>query len=108
MELSYWLPMSPLEGPPLPAGLKIYWPWYNKVTVQISGSGQGQGNEILYTGPDQSVTQLLGDNINKVSAVMKYIDGQWINVVNLDAMVYSGLYLAIYATSNFTLTWTKV
>ena len=28
MNISYWLPMSPAEGPPLPAGLGIFWPWY--------------------------------------------------------------------------------
>ncbi|MDD5510514.1 MAG: CARDB domain-containing protein [Dehalococcoidales bacterium] len=28
MEISNWYPMSPDKGPPLPAFLGIYWPWY--------------------------------------------------------------------------------
>jgi hypothetical protein len=28
------LPMSPVEGPPLPRFLNIYWPWYEKVTIK--------------------------------------------------------------------------
>ncbi len=29
-KLEDWFPMSPLMGPPLPAFLKIYWPWYKE------------------------------------------------------------------------------
>ncbi len=27
--LEDWFPMSPLEGPPLPKFLALYWPWYS-------------------------------------------------------------------------------
>jgi hypothetical protein len=29
-ELQDWLPMSPMEGPPLPRFLGINWPWYKE------------------------------------------------------------------------------
>lgn len=28
LELENWMPMSPLEGPPLPKSMGVYWPWY--------------------------------------------------------------------------------
>ena len=30
IKLEDWLPMSPMEGPPLPRFLVIYWPWYEE------------------------------------------------------------------------------
>ena len=33
LKLEDWLPMSLMMGPPLPAFLKIYWPWYKKEEV---------------------------------------------------------------------------
>ena len=31
LNLENWLPMSPMEGPPLPKFLGIKWPWYKEV-----------------------------------------------------------------------------
>ncbi|MDD5510516.1 MAG: hypothetical protein PHI12_06895 [Dehalococcoidales bacterium] len=28
MDIQEWLPLSPDKGPPFPAFLKLYWPWY--------------------------------------------------------------------------------
>ncbi len=33
--LEMLLPMSPLEGPPLPRVMGIYWPWYKEFTIVI-------------------------------------------------------------------------
>ena len=30
IKLEDWFPMSPMEGPPLPEFLNIYWPWYKE------------------------------------------------------------------------------
>ncbi len=35
MNLQDWLPISPMEGPPLPKWLGLRWPWYNPFALKI-------------------------------------------------------------------------
>ncbi len=48
MDLSKWLPMSPLQGPPLPAFLKITWPWvFDPWRYATSYTENGKAYEVI-------------------------------------------------------------
>jgi hypothetical protein len=56
-DFSVWLPMPPMEGPPLPQKFAIYWPWYIGVTVTNSPVKRGTQLVLTFAGfePNKSV-----------------------------------------------------
>lgn len=37
-KLEEWMPASPMEGPPLPRWLGIFWPWYEEKPTPPAGA----------------------------------------------------------------------
>lgn len=51
-KLEDWLPMMPMDGPPLPRFLGIYWPWVSKEVELKAG-----WNTVTYTGGEQTAEE---------------------------------------------------